>query len=87
MQGAGFLPRLRAEFLHPEPLGSPVGHVKVAPVPAVALAQTNRLPSAGFVRGAGVGLRIGESLRQKHTVTESLLPLGGQRPARRSQSL
>ena len=85
--GAGLRPGLRAEFLHPEPLGPPIGHKIVGPMPAVSRAQADRLPAARLVAGAAVALRIGEALGQKRRVAKLLLPLRGQRPAGRGQSL
>ena len=56
-------------------------------MPAVSGTRANRLPVAGLVTGAGVGLRIGEGLRQERPVAETLLPLRRQQAQGRTHGL
>jgi hypothetical protein len=71
----------------PQLLGPLVGDVEIGAVALVTGAETDRLPVAGLVTGAGVGLRIGETLGQQRAVAEVLPPLLGQRPHGGGQAL
>jgi hypothetical protein len=67
-----------AERVKPQLLGPLVGHVEIGAVAAVTGAEADGRPVAGLVTGAGISLRIGETLGQERAVAEVLAPLIGQ---------
>ena len=59
-----------AQLMAPQLFRPLVGHVEIGALPLVAGAESDGLPVAGLVTGAGVGRRIGAALGQEQAVAE-----------------
>ena len=75
------------ELQAPEALGAFIGDVEVEAASGVALSGAEEVPIGGLVGGAGVTLRIGETLGQKRLVAEDLQPLDWKGPECRAHGL